>query len=296
MPRHRVVLDLPSAALPYPIAPPPTGQAMKTIAKKKSASSLFETAKTIVYAILIALVVRTVAYEPFNIPSGSMIPTLLVGDYLFVSKFSYGYSRFSLPFGLPLFHGRILAFYKPERGDVVVFKLPTDTSTDYIKRIVGLPGDKVQVIHGQLFINGQMVPRRQIEDCISQEGGVEVMQQYIESLPRRPDAPSLDHRIIKRPGGSALDDTPVYEVPDGYYFAMGDNRDNSQDSRVMSAVGFIPAENLVGKAQFLFFSTNGSAAWWEVWKWPFAIRYSRLLHGVQGMGPSEPQGAGGRCE
>jgi signal peptidase I len=254
---------------------------MKAIAKKKSSGGVFETVKTIVYAVLIALVVRTVAYEPFNIPSGSMIPTLLVGDYLFVSKFSYGYSRFSLPFGLPLFHGRILAFHGPERGDVVVFKLPTDTSTDYIKRIVGLPGDKVQVIHGQLFINGQMVPRRQVDDYVYQEGdAVVLMHQYIESLPRGPDEAPLDHPIIKIGDDGPLDNTAVYEVPEGDYFAMGDNRDNSQDSRVMSAVGFIPAENLVGRAQFLFFSTDGSAAWWEVWKWPFAIRYWRLLNGV----------------
>jgi signal peptidase I len=254
---------------------------MKTIAKKKSSGSVFETVKTIIYAILIALVVRTVAYEPFNIPSGSMIPTLLVGDYLFVSKFSYGYSRFSLPFGLPLFHGRILGFHGPQRGDVVVFKLPTDTSVDYIKRIVGLPGDKIQVIHGQLFVNGQMVPRRQVEDYVYQEGGaVVLMHQYIESLPRGPGETPLEHPIIKIGDDGPLDNTAVFEVPGGYYFAMGDNRDNSQDSRVMSAVGFIPAENLVGRAQFLFFSTDGSAAWWEVWKWPFAIRYWRLLNGV----------------
>src|SRR5476649_1793294 len=121
---------------------------------QEKAGGLGETVRTVVYAVLIAIVVRTFAIEPFNIPSGSMIPTLLVGDYLFVSKFSYGYSRFSLPFGLPLFSGRILEFHKPERGDVAVFKLPTDTSTDYIKRIVGLPGDKIQMIHGNLFING----------------------------------------------------------------------------------------------------------------------------------------------
>jgi signal peptidase I len=252
-----------------------------TTAKKKASGGIYETFKTIIYAILIALVVRTVAYEPFNIPSGSMIPTLLVGDYLFVSKFSYGYSRFSLPFGLPLFSGRILAFHGPERGDVAVFKLPSDTSTDYIKRIVGLPGDKIQMIHGNLFINGQMVQRRQVEDYVYQEGGqVILMHQYIESLPRGPGAPPLDHPIIKVGDDGPLDNTAVYEVPQGFYFAMGDNRDNSQDSRVVSAVGFIPAENLVGHAQFLFFSTDGSAAWWEVWKWPFAIRYGRLLNGV----------------
>jgi signal peptidase I len=254
---------------------------MKAIAKKKSSGGVFETVKTIVYAILIALVVRTVAYEPFNIPSGSMIPTLLVGDYLFVSKFSYGYSRFSLPFGLPLFSGRILAFGHPERGDVAVFKLPTDTSTDYIKRIVGLPGDKIQMIHGMLNINGQEVPRRQTDDYVYQEGGaVILMHRYIESLPRGPGEKPLEHPIIKVGDDGPLDNTAVYEVPQGHYFAMGDNRDNSQDSRVMSAVGFIPSENLVGRAEFLFFSTDGSAAWWEVWKWPFAIRYGRLFNGV----------------
>jgi signal peptidase I len=276
-----LALDLPRRARPYPTPLSPPEQTMKAIAKKRSSGGVFETVKTIVYAILIALVVRTVAYEPFNIPSGSMIPTLLVGDYLFVSKFSYGYSRFSLPFGLPLFSGRIFEFHKPQRGDVVVFKLPTDTSTDYIKRIVGLPGDKIQVTHGQLFINGQMVPRRQVDDYLYQEGGaVVLMHEYIESLPRGPNEAALDHPIIKIGDDGPLDNTAVYEVPEGDYFAMGDNRDNSQDSRVMSAVGFIPAENLVGRAEFLFFSTNGSAAWWQVWEWPFAIRYWRLLHGV----------------
>ena len=255
---------------------------MKAIAKKKASGGVLETVKTIVYAVLIALVVRTVAYEPFNIPSGSMIPTLLVGDYLFVSKFSYGYSRFSLPFGLPLFSGRIFEFHHPERGDVVVFKLPTDTSTDYIKRIVGLPGDKIQMIHGELYINGQEVPRRQIDDYQYQEGGTFLlMHEYIESLPRGPGEKPYEHPIIKVGDDGPLDNTAVYEVPPDHYFAMGDNRDNSQDSRVMSAVGFIPAENLVGKAQFLFFSTDGSAAWWEVWKWPFAIRFGRLLNGVR---------------
>jgi len=267
-----------------------------TTAKKKSSGGVYETIKTIVYAILIALVVRTVAYEPFNIPSGSMIPTLLVGDYLFVSKFSYGYSRYSLPFGLPLFPGRILAFGQPHRGDIAVFKLPRDPSVDYIKRMIGLPGDKIQMIHGNLFINGQMVPRRPIEDCLYQENGTAVlMHQYIESLPRGPGEEPLEHRIIKIGDEGMLDNTPVFEVPAGHYFAMGDNRDNSLDSRTLE-VGYVPLENLVGRAEFLFFSTDGSAAWWEPWKWPFAIRYSRLLHGVQSEGsPSHVQPAG-RCE
>ena len=250
---------------------------------KKASGGFLETAKTIVYAVLIALVVRTVAYEPFNIPSGSMVPTLLVGDYLFVSKFSYGYSRYSLPFGLPLFSGRItLPFsHPPERGDVAVFKLPTDPSTDYIKRIVGLPGDHIQMRHGNLYINDQMVPRRPADDYVYQDGdSTIVLHQYIESLPRQPGEPALDHPIIKVGNNGPLDNTPVYEVPPGHFFAMGDNRDNSQDSRVLSAVGYVPADNLVGKAQFLFFSTDGSARWWEIWKWPFTVRYRRLFHGV----------------
>jgi len=212
-----------------------------------------------------------------------MVPTLLVGDYLFVSKFSYGYSRYSLPFGLPLLSGRIyLPFsHLPERGDVAVFKLPTDPSTDYIKRIVGLPGDRMQMRNGNLYINDQLVPRRAIDDYVYEEGSTAVvLHQYIESLPRGPGEPPLEHLIIKVGNNGPLDNTPIYEVPAGHYFAMGDNRDNSQDSRVLSAVGYVPVENLVGRAQFLFFSTDGAARWWEIWKWPFAIRYRRLLNGV----------------
>jgi len=249
----------------------PTG-----LTKKKSGGGVVDTVKTVVYAVLIALVVRTVAYEPFNIPSGSMVPTLLVGDYLFVSKFSYGYSRYSLPFGLPLFSGRIF-FHPPNRGDVVVFKLPTDNSTDYIKRVIGLPGDHIQMKSGNLYINDQLVPRKRIQDYLYQEGSGTVipLAQYIETLPN-----GVQHRIIKMGDNGPLDNTPVYDVPPGEYFMMGDNRDNSQDSRVLSAVGYVPAENLVGRAQFIFFSTDGSARLWEIWKWPFAIRYSRLFHGV----------------
>ena len=244
--------------------------------RKKSAGGIVDTVKTIVYAVLIALVVRTVAFEPFNIPSGSMVPTLLVGDYLFVSKFSYGYSRYSLPFGLPLFSGRIF-FHSPERGDVVVFKLPTDNSTDYIKRVIGLPGDHIQMKSGILHINGQAVPRRRIEDYFYQEGpgAVIPLAQYIETLPN-----GVQHRIIEMSDNGPLDNTQEYVVPPGDYFMMGDNRDNSQDSRVLSAVGYVPAENLIGRAQFIFFSTNGSARLWEFWKWPFSIRYGRLFHGV----------------
>jgi signal peptidase I len=256
----------------------------KVAAAKKSSGGLLETVKTVIYAVLIAVVVRTVAYEPFNIPSGSMVPTLLVGDYLFVSKFSYGYSRYSLPFGLPLFSGRIPVpglSHRPERGDVVVFKLPTDPSVDYIKRLVGLPGDHIQMRHGELYINDQLVPRKPFGEYLYEEGpSAAVLKQYLEALPRGPGQPPKEHRIIKIGNDGPLDNTPVYTVPPDHYFAMGDNRDNSQDSRVLSAVGYIPAENLVGKAQFIFFSTDGSARWWEIWKWPFAIRYRRLFEGI----------------
>jgi len=250
--------------------------ARKLAAKRKSSGGLVETVKTIVYAVLIALVVRSVAYEPFNIPSGSMIPTLLVGDYLFVSKFSYGYSRYSLPFGMPLFSGRIL-FRPPHRGDVVVFKLPTDNSTDYIKRVIGLPGDSIQMKEGQLYINGSEVPRKRIADYLyaAGDGTIVPMRQYIETLPN-----GMQHRIIKLGNNGPLDNTQVYHVPPGDYFMMGDNRDNSEDSRVLAAVGYVPAENLIGKAQFIFFSTNGSAPFWQFWEWPFAIRYGRLFHGI----------------
>lgn len=236
----------------------------------------FEVVRTIVIAVLIALVVRTFAYEPFNIPSGSMKPTLLVGDYLFVSKFSYGYSRFSLPAALPLFSGRILDS-PVERGDVVVFRLPTDNSTIYVKRIVGLPGDRLQVRGGVLYINGAAVKRERIEDFveIGPNGSRWRVPRYRETLPSGRQYEVLD----ANPNGS-LDNTDVYNVPAGHYFGMGDNRDHSQDSRVLSAVGFIPEDNLVGRADMLFFSVEPDHQWWEIWKLPGAIRTSRLFDSI----------------
>ncbi len=246
----------------------------KFMSKKKS-GSFVETLKTVVYAVLIAIVVRTVAYEPFNIPSGSMIPTLLVGDYLFVSKFSYGYSRYSLPWGLPLFSGRIFGS-DPNRGDVVVFKKPTEPATDYIKRIIGLPGDRIQMIHGVLNINGKPVALERAGSYVLHKFGRDLAtDEYIETLPN-----GVRHPILrfKDTDDDMMNNTPVFVVPAEHYFAMGDDRDNSADSR--ADVGYVPAENLVGRAEFLFFSTNGSAEWWEVWKWPFAIRYDRLFQGI----------------
>jgi len=241
-----------------------------------SSNSWGDTLKTVGYAILIAVVVRTFAYEPFNIPSGSMIPTLLVGDYLFVSKMSYGYSKHSLPFSLPLISGRLFSS-APERGDVAVFKLPADNKTDYIKRMIGLPGDRIQVLAGILHVNGMPVKRRRIGDLIQRDesGNAVAMAQYVETLPN-----GRAHLITEKSDGDQLDNTPIYVVPKGHYFAMGDNRDGSLDSRVLNHVGYIPFENLVGRADILFFSTNGRARIWEFWKWPAAIRFSRIFNSV----------------
>jgi signal peptidase I len=235
-----------------------------------------EILRTIGFAIVIAVFIRTFAYEPFNIPSESMLPTLKIGDYLFVSKFSYGYSRHSLPWSVPLFTGRILED-GPERGDVAVFKLPSDNSTDYIKRIVGLPGDRLQMVSGQLYINGEAVRRQRVDDYVDTDrwGNPRIIPQYRETLPNGVSYMTLDSNP-----NSARDTTEIYVVPEGHYFAMGDNRDNSQDSRWLNHVGYVPAVNLVGRAEFLFFSVDGSAAYWEVWKWPWAIRWDRLLNAV----------------
>lgn len=238
-------------------------------------SGFKELVKTVVYAVLIALAVRTFAYEPFSIPSGSMIPTLLVGDYLFVSKLSYGYSRYSLPLSLPLIPGRIFVT-EPERGDVMVFKLPTDNKTDYIKRIIGLPGDKVQVIDGILNINGKAVEREFVGDytVVDSYGGVRRYRRYIETLPN-----GREHYIIEISDRGPFDNTDVYTVPEGHYFAMGDNRDSSRDSRFLGEVGYIPLQNLVGRAEFIFFSIDGDA--WKIWEWYRSVRFNRIFQGIQ---------------
>ena len=207
-----------------------------------------------------------------------MIPTLLIGDYLFVSKYSYGYSRYSLPFAPPLFSGRIFGA-TPQRGDIAVFKWPRDTRTDYIKRIIGLPGDTVQTREGQLFINGELVPRKPAGPLTSlDEGGVRVTgKRYVETLPNK-----VTHNIQKYSDSGYMNNTPEFKVPAGHLFVMGDNRDNSADSRdPNSGVGFVPIENLVGRAEFIFFSIEPGNPWWQVWYWPFDIRWSRFFQGIR---------------
>lgn len=252
---------------------------MTTIPELKPApnNTIYETIKTLFFAALIALTIRSLAFEPFSIPSGSMIPSLLVGDYLFVSKYTYGYSTYSFPLGIMPIEGRINA--KPvERGDVVVFRKPGLYNIDYIKRVIGLPGDTLQVKEGRLYINGKIIKRDYIGDMdVATYPNNEMVKhkRYKETLPN-----GVVHEIIERSDNWLLDNTEVFKVPEDHYFMMGDNRDGSQDSRVMNEVGYVPYENLIGKAQFVFFSLNDETHAYEIWKWPFAIRFNRILHKI----------------
>jgi signal peptidase I len=245
---------------------------------RKDEGGLWETIKVILQALLIAVVVRTLFFQPFNIPSGSLIPTLLVGDYLFVSKYSYGYSRHSIPFSPPLFSGRVWAS-EPKRGDIAVFKLPKDNSTDYIKRVIGLPGDKIHVMRGILHINGQPVQRERIGDyeTVNPFGRPKSVPLYRETLPG-----GVSHDIVEIEGDNGTwDNTEVYTVPPGHFFMMGDNRDNSTDSRDLSGVGFVPFENFVGRAEIIFFSVDEDASLWKVWEWPWTVRWGRMFQPIR---------------
>ncbi len=290
--------------------------ATKTVKSKAArGGGLWDVIKTVFYAVLIALVVRTFAYEPFNIPSRSMLPGLLVGDYLFVSKFSYGYSNHSFPWSPSLFKGRVLEG-TPTRGDVIVFKVVRPSGnfpvrctpallekgvcelTDYIKRVIGLPGDKIQVKEGRLFINGKIVRREKVtltdtgsarevkvgdkvvtdafsgysRELLAKQALIALRRGrilYIEMLPG-----GRTHTLLEQSDSTPADNTDVYTVPKGRYFMMGDNRDNSQDSR-FPTVGYVPADRLVGRADFLFASTSGSLI--EFWKW----RWGRIFLSVR---------------
>ena len=241
-------------------------------------SAALEAIKTVAFALLIALFIRTFLYQPFNIPSSSMEDTLMVGDYLFVSKFSYGYSNYSLPWSPSVIHGRFWSA-QPQRGDVVVFKYPARPSEDYIKRLVGLPGDRIQMIDGVLHINGEPCKLVRVADYVevSPEGYETRAKRYRETMPG-----GVVHDILDRePDKAGADNTQEFVVPPGHYFMMGDNRDNSNDSRIPdSGVGFVPEENLVGRADIIFFSTDGSAQIYEIWKWPWAFRYGRFFHTI----------------
>jgi signal peptidase I len=231
----------------------------------------------LVFALV--LVAGTAIGQPFIVPSGSMEPTLQIGDEIAAAKFPYGYSRFSAPFGLmPDFKGRILA-QAPQRGDVVVFALPRDPSQNYVKRLIGLPGDRIQMRGGLLFINGQEVPREAVGPVTVMDDGRPLHgTKYLERLPN-----GRTHDIIKLAAGP-LDDTPEFTVPADSYFMMGDNRDNSLDSRVAAdagGVGFVPAENLVGRVDRVLFSVTPSESLLKAVANPSEFRLSRLLHPVQ---------------
>ncbi len=223
--------------------------------------------------ILLPLVLRTFLYSPFHIPSGSMKSTLLIGDYIFVSKFSYGYSRYSFPLSPDLFEGRVWKT-PPERGDVIVFRLPTNPRVDYIKRLVGLPGDAVAVKDGVLFLNGEPVLREKVEDFIdyNKYGEPYTIPRYKETLSN-----GVSYHVLDQ-GNNALDNVGPYYVPEGHYFFMGDNRDNSQDSRVLELVGYVPEKNLVGRAEVVFFSSE--KPFWRVWEWIGSLRGDRFLKKV----------------
>lgn len=254
------------ADTPTDPAPPPSAK-----------DETIEIVKTVGYALLVALVLRIFLFQPFTIPSSSMKPNLLIGDYVIVSKFSYGYSKNSIPLSPPLFKGRIFAG-EPKRGDVIVFKTPAEGHKDLIKRLIGVPGDRIQVLGGVLHVNGQALKR--VADGRGEPGSCPN-----GAIPER----FLETNTIGRTyvtydcGPGDLDDTDVFLVPDGHYFFMGDNRDNSIDSRVIAevgGVGFVPAENLIGKAETVLLSWNEGAAIFKPWTW-LDLRWGRSFHSLK---------------
>mgnify|MGYP001580090982 FL=1 len=237
---------------------------------KSKENSFFSNLKSIGLAVFIALLIRSFVAEPFNIPSGSMKPNLLVGDFIFVTKWSYGYSKHSLPFSIPLIPKKIFSNI-PNRGDIVVFKTPEDNRTDYIKRVIGLPGDKIRVTNGEIYLNENKILRKKLNDFIDNDKNafikrIRKYQEYHDDL---------TFEVLDIMDDGIADNTKLFLVPEGHFFVMGDNRDNSQDSR-FKTVGFIPIENLVGKARFIFFSLENSR-FLEIWKWPKSIRGNRIF-------------------
>jgi signal peptidase I len=249
---------------------------MSVTSGTKTESGWGETIRVVIHAVLIALVIRTFLFQPFNIPSGSMKATLLVGDYLFVSKYSYGYSHFSIPLSPPLFSGRIFGS-EPTRGDIVVFRQPKDDSVDFIKRVIGLPGDRIQMKDGLLYINDKPVQRERVSDFIGENPcgppeEIARVKRWKETLPNGVSYETLDCQ-----DNGFYDNTIEYQVPPGHFFMMGDNRDNSSDSRVESVVGYVPFENIVGRAQMIFFSIAEGEHFWMFWRWPVSVRWNRIF-------------------
>ncbi|MDB5429638.1 MAG: signal peptidase [Caulobacter sp.] len=247
-----------------------------------AANEFVEIVKTVAYALLIALFLRILFFQPFTIPSESMAPNLLKGDYIIVTKFAYGWSRHSIPFSPPLFKGRIMGS-TPKRGDIIVFKLPRDGHTDYIKRLVGLPGDRIQVTGGQVFVNGKAWDRKAFPNDVEDTGNP--YRKELKPVFRFEETNADGRKYMTNDYGpdGDLDNTQTYLVPEGNYFFMGDNRDNSLDSRVPEdqGVGFVPAENLVGRADLILLSWDARAALFKPWTWFTHSRPSRFFHGLK---------------
>jgi signal peptidase I len=242
----------------------------------REAAEWLEMAKSVLIALAIALVVRVLLFQPFTIPSGSMEPTVLPGDYVIITKYSYGYSRYSMPLGPPLFHGRMFD-HAPTRGDIIVFKLPRDNHTDYIKRLIGLPGDRIQVKAGMVYINDKPLPRQELApgEEIGPFGLAHPVERFLETMPN-----GRSYATNAYGSDGEADNTGVYVVPAGHFFFMGDNRDNSSDSRFPEAigVGYVPEENLVGKAELVLLSWNENASLFKPWTWIMDARPSRFFH------------------
>jgi len=240
-------------------------------------NKIIENIRTILYALLIALIIRTFFFQPFYIPSSSMEPNLLVGDRFFATKYAYGYSRHSLPFSPKITNKRFLKRI-PERGDVIVFKTPADNRTDYIKRLIGLPGDTIQINNGDLFINDQVIKKREINNFHKVNCGDELIdvRAYEEIFDN-----GKRYIAVYRKNGS-MQNSDKFEVPQDHYFFMGDNRDCSKDSRFLSSVGYVSSLNLVGKANIIFFSTDSKKGeFYKIWKWNESIRFSRFFEKIK---------------
>ena len=235
-----------------------------------------ENLKTILYALVIAIAIRSFFIQPFYIPSSSMEPTLLIGDRLFVTKFSYGYSKHSFPFSPPIFKGRLFTS-KPKTGDVVVFKTPADNRTDYIKRLIGIPGDKIQFINGDLFLNNNQILKSRVSKTDVIYCGKQInVNTFVEKLPN-----GKVHETVYLKDYS-FQNSDVFTVPEKHYFFLGDNRDCSKDSRYLTSVGYVHQDNLVGKAQFIFFSSDiriGSI--FSFWKWHKTVRFDRFFKKIK---------------
>ncbi len=240
-------------------------------------SKIVENIKTIFYALIIALIIRSFLFQPFYIPSSSMEPNLLIGDRLFVSKYSYGYSRHSFPFSPKIYNKRVLTKL-PDRGDVIVFKTPADNRTDYIKRLIGLPGDSIQIVDSNLYLNNAKVKKEKIENLTNINCGNEIINAifFKETLPN-----GMRYIAVYRNDGTMMN-TDRFIVPENHYFFMGDNRDCSKDSRFLSSVGYVNINNLVGKAQLIFFSNEKKrGSFFKFWKWNKSLRLERFFKKIQ---------------